>query len=323
MTTLDARARRASMAIYDSVATASPAVSFPTALRRHRIAQITAGVLATAAVVVLIALGALVRTQASGDVADSVPPKVEEPAPEVVPPPVFDDTDGEQAAPDPESTEPTGQVEGSTDPQVDPGAEPTTTTTTTTEAPPADTRPPILTIDSPEDGTHLEAAEVRFSGTTEPGAIVAAGRWFADVSAEGRWSIVLFLTEGANHVAFVAVDAAGNQARAAVTVHLDPSPPTTTRPPKDDRPPAVAFTAHNVYGECSETPPFDVYYGTAAPGATITVRSEFGFGSATADAEGRWEIMVFFPEAPIGTSILVIVRDDEGNATRFEFVRTG
>lgn len=317
MMTLDARARHASIAIHDSVVNAGPTTSFAAALRRHRLGQFAAGALATAAVIVLFALVAAVRTQVVPDVADRVPPTVEVTVPDEVAPPV-DHIEVDPEEPSPDQVEPQSPIVPV--PVVTVPAEATTTTTSTTTEVPLDTEPPVLTVDSPEDGAHFDAAEVTFSGTTEAGAVVSAGRWLADVSSSGRWSIVLYLAEGGNRVTFTASDEAGNEEQATITVYLDPPETTTTRPPKDE-PPAVEFTARSVYGECAENPPYDVYYGTATPGATITVGSDYGSGTTTSNEQGQWEVRVYFPESPVGTGIVVTVKDDEGHSKRFEFHR--
>jgi hypothetical protein len=165
---------------------------------------------------------------------------------------------------------------------------------------------------SPEDGAHVTERTVRFSGETEPGATVTAGRYEADVTEGGRWSIVLVLEAGPNRATFTAADPAGNETTATIVVHLD----VTDKPP--DEPPHE-FTAHAEFGSCSEVPPFDVYYGTGAPGSVIRIRSEFGSGETVVNERGRWEVKVLFPEAPFGETFRVTVRDDGGHQKRFEF----
>ena len=157
---------------------------------------------------------------------------------------------------------------------------------------------------------------IEFRGTTEPGATVFAGQYQAYVDGEGNWSILLVLSPGANGARFVATDAAGNQAEARVTVHYDPPKPTTTTKAPEE----IEFTAHNVYGSCEETPPFDIYWGTAPPGTPIYVESEYGSGSTTANAEGEWEVKVYFPEAPAEKVFSVKVKNDEGKKFYFEFI---
>jgi hypothetical protein len=85
----------------------------------------------------------------------------------------------------------------------------------------------------------------------------------------------------------------------------------------------VAFTAHQRYGECNEPVPYDVFWGTAAPGATIWVESVFGGGVAEAGAEGHWDLRVDFPDAPIGKKFEVVVESSDGGRAVFTFVATG
>lgn len=69
----------------------------------------------------------------------------------------------------------------------------------------------------------------------------------------------------------------------------------------------VPKTADNVYGSCSENPPFDVYFGTAPAGTTITISSPYGDASATANGDGGWEKQVFFSGAPLNEAFTVTV----------------
>ena len=80
------------------------------------------------------------------------------------------------------------------------------------------------------------------------------------------------------------------------------------------------FAAFSQFGSCSETPPYDVYYGTADPGTKVTITSEYGSGTAYADGEGNWEEQVFFPEAPYGQVFAVTLKDHTGKKKVFEFV---
>ena len=85
----------------------------------------------------------------------------------------------------------------------------------------------------------------------------------------------------------------------------------------------IEFTAHQVYGECGEEIPYDVFWGTATPGATIWVESPYGLGSTTANEKGDWEIRVDFPEAPFGETFTVVVDSSDGGYKQFSFTRTG
>ncbi len=304
MTTLDARARRAAHSINAGVAEFTPAASFDVVVVRQQRWRTFQAAFAGAVTAVIIVIAGIAAVPTPGpEVANTpttiVEPTVPAPQPEVVPPPIVTATEA------PEASTTTSTTEAP--------PEPTTTTTTV----PADITPPPLTITSPEQDQHFEVDVIEFKGTTEPGAKVFAGRYEADVDREGQWSIRLILSPGPNGALFVATDAAGNQTEARVTVHYDVPEPTTTTT-KPDR--EIEFSAHNVYGSCEETPPFDVYWGTAPPGTPIYVESEYGGGATEANENGDWEIKVYFPEAPGEKVFAVKVKDNAGHKKWFEFV---
>ncbi len=184
-------------------------------------------------------------------------------------------------------------------------------TTPTTEA--RDDVPPALTITYPENGAEVNEESLRFEGTTEPGAVVAAGPYAAKVSDDGRWSIVLLLNPGGNLASFTSTDAAGNVTEASVSVTY-----SAPAPPKEE-PPEVAFTAHNKWGSCSESPPYDEYYGTGKPGTRVNIVSAYGSGSTTVAGSGEWYVKAFFAEAPPGKTFEVKAKDEFGNKVYFEF----
>jgi hypothetical protein len=317
MTTLDARAQHAAAAIHDSVATFTPTVTAGDIVRRRLRHQ----VLNYAAVVAVVALAVMVggwlrAVTDEPDVADTVPPQpvttttvvqLEQPVVVVETPDIVVPTEPEPEAELPQVPLPPvvggGDAGGDPDPPAEEPVEP------------VDTEPPYLEVTSPEDGAVFETKVIRFEGVTEPGASVTAGPYEADVAADGTWGIALVLSAGGNGATFTATDAAGNTATARVTVYYEPP-----APPPEKEPPAVEFTAFATYGTCELDPPYDVYHGTAQPGAKITVTSAYGSGSTKADAEGHWEVKVFFPEAPYGEVFLVTVKDDKGNSKKLEFV---
>jgi len=182
-----------------------------------------------------------------------------------------------------------------------------------TSATVADEVPPDLTITYPENGAKVTEGSLRFEGITEPGAVVAAGPYVADVGEDGHWSIVLLLNPGGNLASFTSTDVAGNVAEASVSVTYD-----SPAPPKEE-PPAVEFTAHNTWGSCSENPPYDEYYGTAKPGTKVFIVSSYGSGSTTVAGNGEWYVKVFFETAPYGSTFEVKAKDDFGNKVIFEF----
>lgn len=195
-----------------------------------------------------------------------------------------------------------------------PPATTSTTSSTSTTIPP-DLDAPSLEITSPEDGAELSEKVVTFAGTTEPGARVFAGPYEAEVDSSGGWHIVLVLSEGPNLARFVARDQAGNESQASVTVHYV-APTTTTTTEKE----LAEFTAHAKFGSCSETPPFDLYYGTGEPGSVVKVTSEHGSGSVEVGGEGHWELEVIFESAPPGEAFVVDVSEGLGRQAQFEFI---
>jgi hypothetical protein len=106
----------------------------------------------------------------------------------------------------------------------------------------------------------------------------------------------------------------------------EPKPPVTEppkeTPPTTDAKPTVEFTAFATFGSCGEEIPYDIYYGTANPGAKVRVESEYGSGYVHAGPEeGHWELRVEFPEAPVGETFVVRVSTAQG-VRELEFTRT-
>jgi hypothetical protein len=309
MTMLDDRARLAVDAIERSVAdhTAGAGVvgaaGFAAVKRRHAMWAGAGWAFAGSAAAATVVVAAMFTPAQETDVATTIP------EPTVV----------TTEAPVTETTE--VPVEEPIETPVPVAEQPTTTQApSTTEGPTTtlDTIAPELAITSPSPEQHFEENVVTFSGTTEPGAtVVAGGKFDASVDGEGRWSIQLVLSPGANGASFAATDSAGNQSTARITVHYDPpAPPTTTEPPGE----GVEFTANNTFGSCEENPPYDIYYGTADPETKVTITSEFGSATVYANGEGDWSKQVFFPEAPYGETFLVTVKDHTGAKKYFEFV---
>lgn len=181
-----------------------------------------------------------------------------------------------------------------------------------------DTEPPHLEITSPEDGAELEEKTVTFEGVTEPGARVFAGKYEADVDSSGNWHIVLILNKGSNVARFVARDAAGNESQAAATVYYVVESPTTTTTVAEKE--LAEFSAFSQFGSCSETPPYDVYYGKGEPGSVVKITSEYGSASVEVGEDGKWEKKVVFESAPADVPFVVRAGDEFGRQTEFEFV---
>ncbi len=208
-----------------------------------------------------------------------------------------------------------------------------------------DHTPPAIEILYPEDGQVFESHEVVFEGSSEPGARVFFGAKEADGAEDGSWRIVLYLDEGENHVTATALDRSGNEAIDTVTVIVEhPEEPKKEEPkeqpkeepneqpkeepkeqPKEEPKEEEIeweFTAHQVYGECSEIPPYDVFYGTGKPGTIIVIEAEFGRKATEVGENGEWEVKVVFEGAPLGEAFPVWVVDKFGHEKVFEFTRT-
>lgn len=183
--------------------------------------------------------------------------------------------------------------------------------------------PPHFEITWPTDGEHVGDRTIRFEGMTEPGVAVTAGKYQADVDAEGNWGIVLVLQPGGNQASFRAVNEAGDVAEASVKVFYDaPEEPSVDeeKPPKEDEEHTWEFWAKQKYGSCGENPPYDVFFGGTAPNATVEVSSPFGSGSTVAGEKGGWDIKVIFAEAPVNEPFVITVTS-EGHSKQFEFIR--
>ena len=206
-------------------------------------------------------------------------------------------------------------------------------TTTTT----LDKTAPEIVVLHPIDGQVFERKEVVFEGETEPGARVFAGDYEADVSETGAWRIVLHLYPGENNVKFKAVDGSGNVGTDTVTVvYKVPQKPKAEEPkkeeppkdeePKDEEPKEEPqeweFSAKQLFGECAENPPYDVFHGTGKPGSLIFIESEYGSGVAEVGEKGGWEVKVVFESAPAGKVFPVYVMDEFGHKKVFEFIHT-
>ncbi|KAA3641686.1 MAG: hypothetical protein DWP92_00825 [Armatimonadetes bacterium] len=304
MTTLDALARRSATAIHESVAFVPVRVggirraSNQVVLRRS-LAYALAG--AAAAIVAVFAL--LVVPTPTNEVADVTPTTV---------------------------AIPTTVVENPVDPTVPStvpdGAVPVVPPVTGSKLPPRAQAAPTIAILTPETGSHTAEKSVVVAGVVEAGATVStAGIEHIDVT-DGQWSVGIPLAMGENLIVFKAHDGEGNIGSASVTVFRDEPPTTTTtKPPATTtttKAPSWEFTAHNTYGTCSETPPYDVYYGTGKPGTVVNVLSEFGSGSAEVHENGEWSVKVFFPEAPDHVGFSVKVKHFDGSKKIFEFTST-
>ena len=287
---LDARGRQAAAGLKAAVAAAELTSRPPVGAKRSRP---LVAVLRPAIIIALLLIGTAIGVALVGD---SAPPIT------TTAPPV-DTTLAAIVPVQPETAPPTTAY-----------VPPAQTTTSTVEV---DTEPPHLEITSPEEGAIFEVKTVTFRGVTEPGASVFSGPWEAEVEESGEWHIVLILSEGSNVARFNARDAAGNESTASIRVHYEPAKPTTTTTIKEE---PAEFSAFATFGSCSETPPYDIYYGTGEPGSLITISSEHGSATVEVNEEGNWEKKVFFETAPANKPFIVTISDDLGRSKKFEFV---
>jgi hypothetical protein len=157
-------------------------------------------------------------------------------------------------------------------------------------------------------GTNSEPWE-KFLGTARPGTVIELGSEYgnARLVTEGyEWYLKLHF-EGlveATTFPIVLQTSTGEVMDFAFT--YDPRP--------------LGFTANQKYGSCGEPEPYDIFFGTATPGATITVSSNYGSGSTVAGDKGGWDLKVFFTGASPGKPFVVTVSDSEGHVKKFEFV---
>lgn len=298
---LDERAQAASQGLRSAVIATPMASTMPTAgaVWWRSVGSFAAGFAAIAVLILVVVQMGLLPDPTEDAVSPELPtitlPGIDDPTLE--PLPVTETTVSNQDSDTSEDVIPVEQTESGVAPEE------------------ADTTPPALVVTSPKHGQRFDVTTIAFTGTSEPGAIVTAGRYEADMSDDGNWSIVLVLSPGPNRAVFTATDEAGNLSSAEVTVHYDEpvsSTTTTTKPPKEETTtttkPIVEFSANQKYGSCSTSPPFDVFWGTAQPGTVVSVSSPYGSGSVEANADGHWELKVYFETAPANEAFGVKVK---------------
>ncbi|MFP5332716.1 MAG: hypothetical protein ACLGHX_10210 [Acidimicrobiia bacterium] len=85
---------------------------------------------------------------------------------------------------------------------------------------------------------------------------------------------------------------------------------------------AASFEVTQIYGSCAEDPPYDVFTGRTAPHTWVKAWSEYGYAKVESNADGWFEVKVFFETAPYDVPFTVDVIDGLGNKKTFSFVRT-
>jgi hypothetical protein len=191
------------------------------------------------------------------------------------------------------------------------------------EEPVKDVPKNLFSITKPEDGSHVEKKVVRFAGDAIDGVTVHRGKYTTE-SKGGEWAMELVLSPGKNKVTFEAAHTSGKTEVETVTVYYDA--PKEEEPkeeePKEEEPKDVDFTAEQKYGSCGEEVPYDVFWGTAEPGATIKVKSEYGSGATEANEKGHWEVKVKFSDSKPGDTFEVKVISSAGGSKTFTFSNT-
>ncbi len=81
------------------------------------------------------------------------------------------------------------------------------------------------------------------------------------------------------------------------------------------------FSVVQKYGSCSETPPYDVFYGTGAPGTVVEIGSPYGSGRTVIGDAGGWDMKVVFEGAPVGVTFDVVLETTAGHRKVFQFTR--
>ncbi len=149
----------------------------------------------------------------------------------------------------------------------------------------------------------------KFHGTATPGTVIGAYSEYgsAETVADGSGQFYLKvhfegLTAGQT-IGIVVETSEGD--RRTFEFRYEPAP--------------IEFTANQAYGSCSETPPYEKFYGTATPGATVWAESAYGGASTVASAEGKWDLKVFFEGATPGEPFTITVGDSEGHSKSFTF----
>ncbi len=85
-------------------------------------------------------------------------------------------------------------------------------------------------------------------------------------------------------------------------------------------PEAVEWSAWQHNTEVEYDPPYNYYEGTATPGTTVHVASDYGNAQTVADGNGHWKTKVWFESAPYGTKTwTVVVESSAGDRNTFQF----
>ena len=163
-------------------------------------------------------------------------------------------------------------------------------------------------------GMNVEPWDV-FYGKGEPGTTVWVGSEYGEarteINKDGRWEVKVWF-EGAP---------VGEEFRVVVESSRDDRVVfgfTLT-----EREQEKEFTANQKYGVSDDAEVWDKFWGTATPGATVWIVSDFGSKEVTTGENGEWAGKVYFNDVPIGEPFDVVVESSDGGRKVFTFVWLG
>ncbi len=186
-----------------------------------------------------------------------------------------------------------------------------------------DTLPPEVTLTAPLDGEVVSSPEVTVTGTAlDPHleTVTVAGV-AATVAADGSFTVLVPVGDGANVITAVATDRAGHSAQASVSVLLDTLPPSVTVDTPAPGACLAAGAAQTVGGTFVDPNPA-TGLGGQPPAVQVEVQPAGGAGAAsyTGDlsADGtRWSVAGVDVGSADGTATATVVATDLiGNASR-------
>lgn len=155
-----------------------------------------------------------------------------------------------------------------------------------------DTTPPALKVNVPL-GNGVNTRNVRFAGTSQPGAQVTAswdgGRVATTAdAASGSWAMDGRLPEGRTTVTFVATDPAGNTTTKKRKLVVDTRKPTLTLGGTKQLIKLTTTSAPVIYGRVSGDKPRDLLFGAKINGQQIPVlKGSDAVGGKTATSDQK------------------------------------
>lgn len=219
-------------------------------------------------------------------------------------------------APQSESNDSTDDVplKPKTEPKPEPKTEPKT-------EPVKDTTPPSLILFAPEKGSRVVEPVVTVKGAAETGSMVKVNGERVATDDRGRFQRDVKLWPGRNVLTIKAYDAAGNRTVIEAAVYYD-APVVEPKPEPKPEVDLKDFTANQKFGSSSQTPPYDIFFGTGKPGSAVKVKSEYGYVYTTIGEDGTWEVKLFFEGLDAGRTIPVWVKLDGIVVKEFHFTYT-